>query len=105
MGNQRANGNRRMGHREPEGHREPKDGPLGTRGWAIGNQRTEASMGPQTRARGNLEYRPRGKDTTKERPTKKVQRNHEGWLTWKWLIEVCKEFEVEHFEREDFSND
>ena len=47
-------------------HGELEDGPLRTRGWAIGNQRTEASMGPQTRARGNLEYGPRGKDTTKE---------------------------------------
>jgi hypothetical protein len=63
-------------------------------------------MGPQTRARGNLEYGPRGKDATKERLTcKKVQRNHEGCLTWKWLIEVCEELEVEYFEREIFSND
>jgi hypothetical protein len=68
-------------------------------------------MGPQTRARGNLEYGPRegyhkgAPRTTKERPTcKKVERNREGCLTWKWLIEVCEESKVEYFERENFSN-
>jgi hypothetical protein len=63
---------------------EPRDGPKGVGGRVKGNQRTEASMRPQTRARRNLEYGPRGegyhkgapRTTVKERPTKDDQRNH-----------------------------
>ena len=50
------------------GHWEPVDGPLETSGWAIGNRRTghwEPEDGGQHGTR-NLEYGPRGKDTTKE---------------------------------------
>ncbi|KAJ8596678.1 hypothetical protein M405DRAFT_877462 [Rhizopogon salebrosus TDB-379] len=101
------------------GHWEPEDGPLGTRGWAIGNRRTghwEPEDGGQRGTTDQSQGEPRiwakkegyhkgAPRTTKERPTcKKVQRNHEGCLTWK-LIEVCEELEVEYFEREVFSND
>ena len=76
-------GNQRMGHREPE------DGPLGTRGWAMGNRRIghwEPKDGGQhgTTDQGQRESRIWAKKegyhkgaprTTKERPTKKVQRD------------------------------
>ena len=93
------------------GHWEPEDGPWGTRGplvtegWAIGNQRVgywEPEHGTTDQGQGEPRiwakregYHKGAPRTTKEISTKKVQRNHEGCLTWKWLIEVCEELEVE----------
>src|ERR1700710_1670236 len=51
----------------------------------IGNPRMEASMGPGTSNMGQ-EGRIPQRSSKDHKGETKIQRNHEGCLTWKWLI-------------------